>query len=190
VGQIKLPSGQPTLQKTRLGWILAGRLGIPARPIPRIQSYHALITNSQLHDQLTRFWELEDISKLTSEHTIEESICEQHFLNNVRQTPDGRYVIKLPVKEHVINKLGRSRAIALKRFDGLERRFNRDLDLKARYTQFINEYLSLGHMRPIAPHPDEDSTSYPIIVYSKPRTQLANCALFLMRRARPTRAFR
>jgi len=92
VGQIKLSSGQPILQKTRLGWILAGRLGIPARPISRMQSYHASITNSQLHDQLTRFWELEDNLSPLNEHTIEESTCEQYFLSNISQTPEGRYV--------------------------------------------------------------------------------------------------
>jgi hypothetical protein len=35
---------------------------------------------------------------------------------------------------------------ALKRFQSLERKLSRDLSLKGAYTEFINEYVDLGHM--------------------------------------------
>jgi len=107
-----------------------------------MQSYHSSITNSQLHDQLTRFWELDNLNS-SSEHTIEKNVCKQHFLNNVSQTPKSRYVIKLPVKEHLISELRDSKTAALKQFKELEKRFNCESELKTRYSQFINKYLSL-----------------------------------------------
>ena len=69
-------------------------------------------------------------------------------------------MVKLPVKEHLISKLGDSRAVALKRLISLERRFRRDPQLKLQYSQFINEYLSLGHMRLIDASPEESSMTF------------------------------
>lgn len=57
--------------------------------------------------------------------TPEESYCEQHFLNNIYQNPQGRYVVKLSVRDQLIGKLGDSRSIAMSRFKGIEKRFKR-----------------------------------------------------------------
>lgn len=56
--------------------------------------------------------------------------------------------------------LGHSRDIALKRLLHLERRLSRDPELKAQYVQFMNEYLTLGHMKRVDMSPSEDSKSY------------------------------
>jgi len=37
--------------------------------------------------------------------------------------------------------------IAWKRFSSLERKLNKNPELKEHYTQFINEYQALGHMQ-------------------------------------------
>ncbi|XP_011706648.1 PREDICTED: uncharacterized protein LOC105461841, partial [Wasmannia auropunctata] len=153
VGQIKTLHNHPTLQKTRLGWILAGRLGAPVHSTLKLQSFHASISNDQLHDQLSRFWQLEDNLTTAANYTFEETYCEKHFLSHVSQNHDGRYIVSLPIRENVINKLGDSRGIALKRLKGIERRFKRDPALKIQYTQFIDQYLSLGHMRLITSQP-------------------------------------
>lgn len=69
-------------------------------------------------------------------------------------------MVKLPIKEELINKLGDSRATALSRLKGLERRFARDPELKAQYTQFMNEYLALGHMKLIGSCLNENSPTF------------------------------
>lgn len=95
VGQIPSSDRHPKLQKTRLGWFLAGRM-IDSKLIhTRVQSFHASITNEQLHDQLSRFWQLDEATNGSDNLTSEESYCEQHFLNNIYQNPQGRYVVKL-----------------------------------------------------------------------------------------------
>lgn len=55
VGQIKASPKHPILQKTRLGWVLAGRLGGSSNSAQRIQAFHANVSNAQLHEQLGRF---------------------------------------------------------------------------------------------------------------------------------------
>ncbi|XP_039303428.1 uncharacterized protein LOC120357330 [Solenopsis invicta] len=92
--------------------------------------------------------------------TSEENFCEQHFISNVTQTSQGRYIVKLPVKEHLISNLGDSRAAALKRLFFLERRFRRDPQLKIQYSQFVDEYLSLDHMRLINALPEGRSVNF------------------------------
>lgn len=85
VGRIGASSEHPILQKTRFGWILAGRLGPSSSQDRSVHAFHASITNSQLNEQLTRFWQIEEIDN--ERHlTPEERQCEQHFLDNITRT--------------------------------------------------------------------------------------------------------
>ncbi|XP_018398099.1 PREDICTED: uncharacterized protein LOC108776086 [Cyphomyrmex costatus] len=59
VGQIKACRSHPTLQKTHLGWIMAGRLNNYKHNLINNQSikgFYTSITNVELHDSLTQFW--------------------------------------------------------------------------------------------------------------------------------------
>ncbi|XP_011860172.1 PREDICTED: uncharacterized protein LOC105557524 [Vollenhovia emeryi] len=160
VGQVKASQYRSTLQKTRLGWILAGRLGNPTTSSQRIRSFHATVTNVKLHEQLSKFWRQEDIGGRSTSYTIEESLCERHFLENVSQTPSGRYMVKLSIKESAIAKLGDSENIARKRLQALEKRFKRESTLRRRYEHFIQEYATLGHMKLAFPHSNEGPSCY------------------------------
>lgn len=146
VGQIRASSEHPILQKTRLGWILAGRLGQLSFPKQSVLALHASVTNCQLHEQLSRFWQIEEINNVNN-FTIEERQCEQYFLDNVTRTPQGRFVVKLPFKSHPVDVFGDSKDVAMKRLQGLERRFRRDPDLQSLYSQFLEDYSLLGHMK-------------------------------------------
>ncbi|XP_018403197.1 PREDICTED: uncharacterized protein LOC108780101 [Cyphomyrmex costatus] len=124
VGQIQSSDKHPMLQKTQLGWILAGRLGNTAPAPAKIHSLHASITNSELHEQVY-----------------------------------GQE--RLPVREQVLSNLGDSREIAIKRLKGIEKRFKREPTLKVQYAAFLEEYLSLGHMRRLElPITDEPISFY------------------------------
>lgn len=55
---------------------------------------------------------------------------------------------------HLIKKisfLGDSYNIALRRLFSMEAKFKRDPEFKAKYAEFLDEYLKLNHMR--EPHP-------------------------------------
>jgi len=121
VGQVKFLDKHPTLQKTRLGWILAGRLDSTISTV-RVHSLHASVTNAELHKHVSRAWQMDDISTQLHNYTMEENICERYFLDNVSQNSQGRYIVKLPVREQMINNIDDSRESALKRLRGIERR--------------------------------------------------------------------
>ncbi|XP_070527747.1 uncharacterized protein [Cardiocondyla obscurior] len=149
VGQIRATQSHPTLQKTRLGWILAGRVSDASSVAVRAHAFHATITNARLHESLNRFWDLDEIASHSS-GTLHEQACEAHFMSNVATDATGRYVVKLPIKPGALTTMGQSRDIAIKRFYNLERRFACDAQFKAAYAEFMKDYLRLGHMRLVA----------------------------------------
>lgn len=68
------------------------------------------------------------------------TLCEERSTQ-----PSGRYMIALPFNEKR-DQLGESRKRALHRLYVLERKLERDPELKGQYTTVTNEYLTLGHM--------------------------------------------
>ncbi|KAG7188150.1 hypothetical protein KM043_013369 [Ampulex compressa] len=149
VGQIKPSEKHPTLQKTQLGWVVGGR-HCSSPEITRgkcAQSFHAAITNRELHHGLQRFWNFEDVCPPSVSRPLHEETCEKHFLENVTRAPDGRFIVKLPCKEDVLSALGDSKITAQRRFKALEARLDREPEVKAQYTHFMSEYRALGHMR-------------------------------------------
>ncbi|XP_070511538.1 uncharacterized protein [Cardiocondyla obscurior] len=160
VGQMRATRDHPMLQKTRLGWVLAGR-SVNARGAPTgACALHAVISDAELHESVNRFWELEEIAGASRE-TASERACEEHFLENVRVNREGRYIVKLPVKPNALALLGESRNVALKRLHGVEGKFRRDPRFKGAYIRFMREYAQLGHMRLIAPRErDEPGALY------------------------------
>lgn len=135
---------------------MAGRFGDSLNTSQGLRTYHSSVSNTQLHDQLVRFWQLENIDN-SNNYTDEELRCENDFLQSIARNSQGRYVVKLPFKQSMLNRLGNSRDIALKHLNGLERRFDRDPNLRDQYTLFLQEYLALGHMRQVQ---DEEGRAF------------------------------
>ncbi|XP_044005854.1 uncharacterized protein LOC122850862 [Aphidius gifuensis] len=93
---------------------------------------------------MTDFWKLEEISfeKPKAKHDI---LCENHFINNIKREPSGRYIARLPFIKGD-RTLGDSRAAAYRRFHALENKFISNSELKLEYHKVMQEYLDLGHM--------------------------------------------
>ena len=157
-GRVCLGAGSPSLQNTALGWIVGGKV----QSLLNSQSLTCNMTVSHneinLDSILTRFWEFDDYHKPLSNFSIEEQLCEQHFTDNVMTLPTGRIQVRLPFK-HSPQNLGNSFDIAYRRFLTVERRLQRDSNLKDMYSQFMDEYISLGHMSPVATF-DESKPHY------------------------------
>ena len=64
------------------------------------------------------------------------------------QMVDGHYQLSLPWK-YEIPSLPNNRAMAVKRLDLLKRRLEKDVDLKRKYEETVEEYISLGHAQKI-----------------------------------------
>ncbi|XP_057329201.1 uncharacterized protein LOC130670377 [Microplitis mediator] len=137
-------SSEPIAMQTMLGWIILGPVHEQSHHSPRLS--HHIISNSQLHDSLTKFWELEEVPESCNETlTVEEAECEAHFLSTHSRDASGRYIVHLPFKSSS-QKLGESRHIAQRCLNRLMKRLSQDPELQGQYTAFLNEYEAIGHM--------------------------------------------
>jgi len=99
VGQIKLGMNKPTLQKSILGWIIAGTIGHGKRTG---QTRSNLSIEQQLSDTVNRFWQIEDCltqAKLNDE----DRNVEECFTNSYSRNAEGRFIVKLPVNLRVLS---------------------------------------------------------------------------------------
>lgn len=163
-GVVKDPSSHLVAQNTRLGWILSGQLK-PISHSETLKNCHNIISLHSFHSDgnelLRRFWELEsepqsDFNK--KQLTPDEQKCEDLFLATTKRDESGRYIVRLPFKSDDPScRYSGSRDIAMKRFLMLEKRFIRSPDLKAQYSEVINEYLQLNHIERVPEKCKNDS---------------------------------
>nr|CAH7762680.1 unnamed protein product [Callosobruchus chinensis] len=95
-GRISLGAHLPVLHNTHLGWVIAGAMDIPVS-----KSHCNLSTNIAIQDQLTKFWEVEEVGT-KKPWSVEENLCEEHFLDNLTTSEEGRYVVSIPLKDSKI----------------------------------------------------------------------------------------
>ncbi|XP_053699358.1 uncharacterized protein LOC128746331 [Sabethes cyaneus] len=154
-GKKRLSEDGPTLQETVFGWVISGR--VPKQVSPRTSTF--VSSTVDLQELIAKFWELETCY-VTSTHSVEETACEELFERTTVRDAEGRFVVSLPKKENVIQKLGESKAIALKRFSSLEKRLDANPELKAMYKEFIHEYQLMGHMKEARDDPYHEPIYY------------------------------
>ena len=140
IGQINLSNNQHDLylQKTQLGWVVAGGTDVTLSSETKQQCHFVDLTKA-----ITKFWEIEEI-EVSKPHSFEELECEKHYLENTRRDGTGRYIVRLPFRK--ATSLGESRTMALRRFHALEKKLDSDPSLKTEYSSVMHEYITLGHM--------------------------------------------
>ncbi|XP_066251914.1 uncharacterized protein [Euwallacea similis] len=151
IGQIKLGKNLPTLQKTLLGWIVAGRVPCGQGKVGKANATlsNCFLTQDSLNEKLERFWLVEEVNPNPwAKMTREELECESHFVQTTTRDKDGRFVVKLPLKDN-FKELGESEQSALSRLYSIERRLAKHTELGAAYRTFMREYQDLGHMTEI-----------------------------------------
>lgn len=109
--------------------------------------HHAIETDS-LSENLCRFWELDELPSAECP-SLEDAECERLFHETHFRDEQGGYVVCLPRKRDVSDKLGESRNGALRLLGSTERRLGRNPVLKKKYQDFISDYEDLGHMEPV-----------------------------------------
>ncbi|XP_037813119.1 uncharacterized protein LOC119604511 [Lucilia sericata] len=147
VGQIKLRDNLPILQKTSLGWIVAGAISSIAHSpsVPPKNSVFSATILDKLNDCLEKFWTIEDHHRINKEENNND--CERYFEETTYRCPQtNKFVVRFPFKPNA-QKLGESYDIALKRFLLLEKRLKCDKKLNDEYSSFINEYIEMNHMK-------------------------------------------
>lgn len=144
---IALGKNKPTLIETTLGWLVTGSIQSSNTKSNTNQSHtvHCHFLNNELEEKLDKFFELESVPTTQQIHTKGESECEQFFIQTTKRHPDGKFIVTIPLKDSP-ESLGDSKQQALIRFQSLERKFKRNPEFKEKYTNFLDEYLNLGHM--------------------------------------------
>ncbi|XP_037826545.1 uncharacterized protein LOC119614493 [Lucilia sericata] len=141
-------------QETEFGWILTGPVQNSQNNQPLV-SYFSSVT---LDKVLTRFWEIEDVP--TQPKVSEESsLCEETFKTTTLRLPNGRYQVNLPFIYPPV-ELGNSRHVAMAQFLRNEKSLMKKPELKMEYDNVLQEYIDLGHMKPIKYNPNIPSNTH------------------------------
>lgn len=146
-------------QNTIFGWIVFGQIEHEthatqiATPITTYTQRLEIDEDSDenLNSFLRRFWELDSFEQHSSD-SPDEQLCEQIFVKTHYRS-NNRYVVKIPINPRA-PPLGSSREVALKRFHMLEQRLQNNSQLREQYTEFMQEYEQLNHMK-VADRPPE-----------------------------------
>nr|CAI5855699.1 unnamed protein product [Callosobruchus analis] len=129
----KLGTGQPILQQSVLGWIIAGPL-----PLQYVSSHVScnLATTTRLETQIERFWSIEEVSG-EKPQTLDEKECEKIFSETTRRNDDGHFVVQLPAKRNAMI-LADNLDNAKNRLRAMERKFAKNSDFKNQYKKMGN----------------------------------------------------
>ncbi|KAJ8723327.1 hypothetical protein PYW08_003239 [Mythimna loreyi] len=130
-------SSEPLAQQTHLGWLLCGG--------NTSTSFQCNVISHNVED-IQQFWTIEDI-QVQDSMSVEDQECVDFYETTTKRLQNGRYVVRLPMKPELEEKLGSSKEIAIAQFKNVERKFSKNEDLAKQYKQFIREYEQLQHMK-------------------------------------------
>jgi hypothetical protein len=147
-GTHNLGPGLPSLIGTHFGFLVMGNVPCISQSDCGIRSQLSTtllaVNDIDLHNSLQRFWHQEE-PPTVSKQSEEDKLCDKHFLSTHTRDQTGRYCVRLPFKaDHP--PLGQSISNAENRLHSIERKFKSQPEFKSLYSDFMTEYLSLGHM--------------------------------------------
>lgn len=143
----------PTFYETKLGYIAAGKFS-DAHYENRFSEISLKVSFESLSKQIQQFWVAEEINSPLPILTKEEQACENFFVATTKRDENGTFIVRLPTKISR-NQLGASLPKALACLRSLERRLDRDADLRKSYVNFMKEYTTMGHMVEIENSPTD-----------------------------------
>ncbi|KAL0892639.1 hypothetical protein ABMA27_014364 [Loxostege sticticalis] len=137
-GLLRGKTNEPIAQQTKLGWILSGN-------VSSTFNCHVVISNME---DMSRFWEIEEVTDNNmTKLTEREQWCEDFYESTTKRGQDGRYEVRLPMTEKFEERLGPSKPKAIAQFRQLESRLLKNELLNDNYKMFMEEYITLGHMK-------------------------------------------
>lgn len=181
-GQISLGKNKPILKETLFGWIISGIYQTNCNFESRICANVVLESPSKqqesLENSLQKFWQLENVEPKNplSLFSPEERFCETHFAKTISRGDTGRFTVSIPFKSNLLD-LGSSKEKATERFLYLEKKLQRNSELRNEYSKFIHEYISLGHMSKVN---TTSSTAEAVIETFNSKVLLANIPPFYL----------
>ncbi|XP_060519743.1 uncharacterized protein LOC132697963 [Cylas formicarius] len=159
-GHLYFGPNVPTCLNTVFGSTLIGEMPLDAGPSnsKTISAYFTTVSNIDLNNALQKFWETEEIPNVLQKPPSD-IYCEKYYADTTTRDTNGRYTVSLPFRI-TSPDFGDTRALTLKRFYSLENRLLRNKDLYHSYSEIMEEYLAMGHMRPVSRPSDEHLHEY------------------------------
>jgi hypothetical protein len=65
----------------------------------------------RFRDSLAKFWELEELPASSNVLSNKDEECETHFVNTHKRLPDGRFSVKIPLREIPEESVGHTYSI-------------------------------------------------------------------------------
>ncbi|XP_055943547.1 uncharacterized protein LOC129974765 [Argiope bruennichi] len=140
--QIRSSLNSLIFQNTVFGYVAGGYVNANNQE-PCTNLCTLVSRNENIENVIEKFWLVENISEENTILSSEEEFCEAHFKETHTRNKDGRFVVKMPMKEGL---LGDSKALANVRLNQTVKRLHKNPMMKNLYKEFIAEYESLGHM--------------------------------------------
>jgi len=157
-GLIKGDPSSPVAQLTLFGWVVSGPAALNTRD--KVDHVYHCAVDRDLQNLLTYFWKQDDLPTTTANSlSPDEAECEEHFRSTVSRDRSGRYIVRLPLKSSA-TLLGDSSNSALRILSRLRKKFTTEPSYGKLYTDFLEEYQSLGHMIPVGNAEVLDSPVY------------------------------
>ena len=134
------------LRESIFGWIVSGPVKTTTTDF-EVNYFSCHVTMTPTTDSLlNKFRALEVPARKFL--PLAETQCEDHFSSTTERNDEGRFVVRRPFEGGEF-KLGLSKNLAMRRFLNLERKLIRDHELHKRYSDFMKEFIDLGHMKKV-----------------------------------------
>ncbi|XP_055715003.1 uncharacterized protein LOC129809212 [Phlebotomus papatasi] len=143
----------PLLKASVFGWLVVG----PYSNAETQSSARATSTLASIDSAIRKFWEIEEIPQ-GFETDKEHRDVEEFFTSTTTRNSEGRYVVRLPLNDN-IKHLGNNRFSSVKQLLYLEKRLNKNEELKQEYSKVIEEYFQLGIVE-LVPHDELNLPSF------------------------------
>ncbi|XP_055714436.1 uncharacterized protein LOC129808690 [Phlebotomus papatasi] len=134
-----LGEGLPMLQQSVFGWLVVG----PCYSVQQPEVVSCNVTTlSSIERAVKKFWEIEEVPREFISSSENQEV-EAQFGATTTRSPDGRYVVQIPLRSNV-NELGNNRRIAVNQLNYLRRKLEKNQPLYSEYGNIFKEYLTLG----------------------------------------------
>ena len=144
--EIRGNRGEPFAVRTILGWSLVGAISRFQQNTKSINVNFVRRTDQELEDQMERLWQMDLLpDPATSDTGLSKE--DKLALNTMKQSirlVDGHYQIALPWKPGAPNFVN-NRCLAELRLNALQKKLDKNLELKQKYTAVVEDYLAKGY---------------------------------------------
>lgn len=147
-GLLKGEEHEPIAMNSKFGWLVLGPDG-GEKPTNQIK-ITTLLTNVEIEENISKFFESEDVNNDDSddecELSEEEKFCEKFYVETTRRDDNGKFVVSMPYKNGKEPVLGDSKKLALATLFQLAKKFAKSPELRKQYTEAIHDQIEKGHM--------------------------------------------